>query len=349
MNLLTSTLKKPALIESFDTRDWQTLISQSRMANLIGRLAYCLLESEYHHSIPAFAKWQLQSAQKVAMRQVQQARYELSSLAPLLNQRSQRWMLLKGAAYIARDLDVAKGRSFSDIDILVDKASIKRVEFSLLGAGWQRTQIDDYDDRYYRQWMHEIPPLKHSENRTVLDIHHNILPLTNRDCPEPEQFETQEVDVENVGTLLTLTAEDLIIHSACHLFTESEFHNGLRDLSDLDMLFRHFSNKAPDFMQRVLTRASVLGLRRYLDLALYFCKDLFDTPVQTQIAPPNTITGFAFKHIFTPDHRSARTWKRHLAVFILYWRGHMLRMPLRLLIPHLLRKSLTRLQQEKTA
>ncbi|GGD75087.1 nucleotidyltransferase domain-containing protein [Lacimicrobium alkaliphilum] len=347
MSLLLDTLKAPHIVENFNDADWQILLSQARMANLIGRLAYRLFDTEKSKDIPEFVHWQLISAQKVALRQIQQARCELSSLSKLLDQRCQRWVLLKGAAYIARGLSVADGRSFSDIDILVDKTSIKRVEFSLLGEGWQRTQIDDYDDRYYRQWMHEIPPLKHSENRTVLDVHHNILPLTNRDCPEPERFETQRVELEDIGTLLTLTAEDLVIHSACHLFTESEFHNGLRDLSDLDMLFRHFSTANDHFVESVISRAGKLGLRGYVDLALYYCQKLLDTPINKQQRPPGAVLNFAFRHIFTPNHKSSRTWKRHIAATILYWRGHLLRMPLRLLIPHLMRKSFARLQQEK--
>lgn len=349
MSLLLKTLRNISIVETFNDNDWQTLLRQGRMANLLGRVACMLLNSPYQGAIPGFAKWPLISEQKVAQRQIQQAKCELRSLSRLLNQRSQRWVLLKGAAYIAHDLGVARGRRFSDIDILVDRPSLKRVEFSLLGAGWQRTLVDDYDDRYYRQWMHEIPPLKHSETRTVLDVHHNILPLTNRDCPQPERFKTQQVQLENVGELLTLTPEDLVIHSACHLFTESEFHNGLRDLSDLDILLRHFSGKETDFIENLKNRAELLGLTSYLELAFYYCNRLFDTPIQQELARPGAMLDFSFRHIFTPNHKSARTWKRHIAATLLYWRGHMLRMPLRLLIPHLLRKSLSRLEQQKTA
>ncbi|ALS99130.1 nucleotidyltransferase family protein [Lacimicrobium alkaliphilum] len=349
MSLLLETLKDISIVEKFNDNDWQTILSQARMANLSGRLACMLLDSQYQGTIPGFARWPLVSEQKVAQRQIQQAKCELHSLSRLLNQRCQRWVLLKGAAYIAHDLDVAKGRRFSDIDILVDKPSLKRVEFSLLGDGWQRTLVDDYDDRYYRQWMHEIPPLKHSETRTVLDVHHNILPLTNRDCPQPERFKTQKVELENVGDLLTLTPEDLVIHSACHLFTESEFHNGLRDLSDLDILLRHFGSMESDFVDRLKSRADVLGLKGYLELAFYYCNTLFDTPIRRTLKRPGLILDFSFRYIFTPNHKSSRTWKRHIAATILYWRGHMLRMPLKLLIPHLLRKSLSRLYQQKTA
>ena len=89
--------------------------------------------------------------------------------------------------------------------------------------------------------MHEIPPLQHVKRGTVLDVHHNILPMTNRNMPNVDAFKLEQINVEGIGTINTLCATDLCIHSSVHLFSESEFQNGLRDISDFDLLLRHFS------------------------------------------------------------------------------------------------------------
>ncbi|MFV0275693.1 MAG: hypothetical protein ACK5HY_00675 [Parahaliea sp.] len=48
---------------------------------------------------------------------------------------------------------------------------------------------------------------------------------------------------------------------------------------------------------------------------------------------------FLFLRAFTPCHSSSRLPLTGLAHFALYVRSHYLRMPLRLLLPHLLRKA----------
>ncbi len=46
---------------------------------------------------------------------------------------------------------------------------------------------DPYDDLYYRRWMHELPPLVHSERGQLVDVHHTILPLTAGRSPMPRR------------------------------------------------------------------------------------------------------------------------------------------------------------------
>ena len=94
-------------------------------------------------------------------------------------------VILKGAAYVLAGLPVVRGRLFADLDLMVPLAHIDAVEQALVAHGWLRMQIDPYDDRYYRVWMHEIPPLRHRERKTEIDLHHTILPRTSRLKPDP--------------------------------------------------------------------------------------------------------------------------------------------------------------------
>ncbi|MFA5493866.1 MAG: nucleotidyltransferase family protein [Porticoccaceae bacterium] len=346
MNVLTRVLRAPDELARLDDKGFFDLKVQADAAGLLGRVWH--LAQRQGVPLPGYAGWHFSGAFKLAARQQAQAIREIRELAALFDWLGVDWVLLKGAAYIALDLPVAQGRTFADIDILVPREQLSMVERHLHMRHWLRTEIDDYDDRYYRQWMHEIPPLRHQQRGTVLDVHHNILPLTNRDVPDIGRFDVQVCPHRQLGTVRALSDVDLCIHAAVHLFSESEYHNGLRDLSDLDLLLRHFSAGDGDFVARLRERAALHGLERYTDLALIACGDVLKTPLPSEGGVPRRATrgqkvlAAAYRRIFTPAHSRCRPPGHGLAAFLLYCRGHLIRMPLRLLVPHLLRKAVMR-------
>lgn len=348
MPLLIQVLTTPALLASLNLKQWQVLLSQATASQLMGRLGY-LLEQE-KITPPVEIEWHINSVTKIATKQKQQALREFKEVSQALNKVDSKLIFLKGAAYISKNLPCNQGRIFSDIDILVTKKQINDIEQILKFSGWLKSEIEDYDENYYRTWMHEIPPLTHKTRGTTLDIHHNILPSTNNDMPKIEQFNIEKVMVENVGEIFTLSDTDICIHSAVHLFTESEFHHGLRDLSDFHLLLLHFQKNNDNFVPALINRSITLGLFDYVRLAIRYTHLSFDTPINnitsTVLEHKSNIIGmaqdFCFMQIFKPNHKSCRTWKYSLAQWLLYWRGHLIRMPLRLLIPHLCRKTIMR-------
>ena len=72
----------------------------------------------------------------------------------------------------------ASGRVFADVDILIAQPLLGEAESLLTLQGWMSDKLDAYDQRYYRQWMHELPPLQHMRRSSVIDVHHAILPET---------------------------------------------------------------------------------------------------------------------------------------------------------------------------
>ncbi len=345
MALLLRVLINPGQLARLNINQWQLLLAQAKASRLVGRLYYLVVRERVE--IPEYAAWHLRSAYKLAERQRQQATREVAEINQALASQDVSFTLLKGAAYIVKGLPCCFGRIFSDIDILVARSEIEKVERYLRFYDWVQTKVDDYDEQYYRTWMHEIPPLRHAKRGTVLDVHHNILPLTNKDMPDFSRFKMDAVSVANVGEVQVLSNTDLCIHTAVHLFTESEFHHGLRDISDFDMLLRHFQENDADFVQALLDRALFLGLFDYVRLAVRYAHLVFGTPIanvefavlQAKYPLLGMLQDFCYINIFTPNHASCRTWRYGLSAWLLYWRGHLLRMPLRLLVPHLLRKT----------
>jgi hypothetical protein len=258
-------------------------------------------------------------------------------------------VLLKGAAYIAGNLAPAPGRLLSDIDIMVPAGQLQDAERELVKHGWMPTKFDAYDQRYYRQWMHELPPLRHLGRGTNLDVHHTILPPTAALKPDVNKLWATVVALPTYDGVFVLSPVDMVLHSATHLFHDGELENGLRDLVDMDSLIRGFGTDG-GFPDLLVQRAIELGLTRPLYYALRYCKKLLGTPF------PERASKFAEQH-GSPSQLLIRLMDSlimrsicavfgsktppltHFAKFAMYVRSHYLRMPFYLLIPHLIRKQ----------
>lgn len=217
--------------------------------------------------------------------------------------------------------------------------------------GWQGAHHDEYDQRYYRQWMHELPPMRHIMRGTTIDVHHTILPETARVKIKTSALFETVIAVPGSANLYVFQATDMLLHSATHLFHEGDFEKGLRDLFDLDSLLRQFAND-PYFWPQLLPRAIELGLTRPLFYALRYTEMLLNTPVPSEVQTAAKIGAPAFlvlqvmdkcyQRALEPVHASTFTLTTWLARFVLYVRSHWIRMPFHLLAYHLGRKVFTR-------
>lgn len=348
--LLAQVLADPARLPGLSLAEWDLVVRQGRRADLLGRL-WVLLDGMRPQggdglSPPA---QHLLSAHRVAAKQAQVVRYEVAQLRQVLAAIGQPLILLKGAAYVVAELPPARGRIFSDIDILVPKRRLAEVEQAMISNEWESAHNDEYDQRYYREWMHELPPMRHMLRRTVLDIHHSILPETARLHPDPAKLLMEIQPVPGYEDIYTLSDVDMVLHSATHLFHEGELEHGLRDLVDLDALLRHFGvNNA--FWERLVERAVELELARPLHYALRYTVWMLNTPVPAFATKAAMVAGQSplilrglmdalFERALSPAHESCDDAFTPVARWLLYVRSHYLRMPFHLLIPHLIRKA----------
>lgn len=356
MNLLLNAYRNPESIGLLDESQWDLLVRQARHANLLGRLFLRLQAAGVEGLIPERPHNHLLSGAVMAGEQGHAIRREARYLQEALGAAGIPVILLKGAAYVAAGLPAAQGRLFSDVDILLPKARLGDAESALQLKGWVSTATDAYDQRYYRQWMHELPAMRHVFRGSALDVHHTILPPTSRLKPDARLL--IEASVELGGDLpgiRTLALPDLILHSACHLFHEGEPNNLLRDLTDLDLLLRHLAQDDAAW-DHLAERAGQLQLSDPLRLALRYCHSLLETPVPSRI---QTRTGCLlgggwvqrlrdamYARVLRPQHPSTADVLTPLARRALYIRAHWLRMPPLLLAYHLAHKALFPARQE---
>lgn len=349
--LLLELLRMPAHATRLRDADWDLLIRQARKAGLGAKLQQALAAEACLDQMPERPRLHLDTAVRVADRLGEALRWELTQILDAVSETNSPIVLLKGAAYVAAGLPVAKGRTFGDVDILVPRGKIEAVESALMQHGWAPMKLNAYDQRYYRQWMHEIPPLEHVRRQSVIDVHHTILPLTARYHPDAALLLADSRPSSLDPRARVLAPPDMALHCATHLFHEGETDRALRDLIDFDGLLRHFGT-APDFWEALVPRAQALQLTRPLFYGLRYATRLLGTPVPERVSrsanigkPPMPVRmamDWLTAHGFRPDHASCADPLTPLAHFLIYVRGHWLRMPPRLLIPHLLHKAFPR-------
>jgi hypothetical protein len=336
--------------------DWDLVVRQGRRAGVLARLAEVLDAAGTLRQVPEAPRRHLESIRTVARRQHQAARWEIEQISKALASHGIPTILLKGAGYLAAGLPCARGRMFVDIDIMVPREALVAAEKVLNAHGWLPDQIDPYDRRYYREWMHEIPPLRHVRRRSVLDVHHTILPPTSRPKPDARKLLAAAVPVDGLEEIYVLSPPDTVLHSATHLFYDGELNHGLRDLVDLDDLVRHFSAQNPGFWEALVDRAFEMELAQPLFYGLRYAQRFLEAPVpelaQETLARAGPswamrpVMDALFDRALMPDHSTCSDWLTPTARWLLYVRAHYLRMPMRLLVPHLVRKTWRRVKGE---
>ncbi len=355
-DLLAPIWARPDLVPRLSTRQWETLLGQARQTRLLSRLAVHYLDRNWLADVPDGPRPYLESALRLAERQQHEVHWEIDCIERALAKLDTPVVLLKGAAYLVAGLPSGRGRLFSDIDIMVPRAQIEAVEGALFAAGWISEERDAYNQRYYRQWMHEIPPMRHVRRNTYIDVHHTITPPTCRFRVDGDALLARVVPVGASGKMLVLAPADMVLHSAVHLFQEGELGRGLRDLLDLKDLIEHFGQHS-QFWPDMFDRADELGLQIPLFHALTHIQRLFGfaPPMQwaprvarlSPWAPTKLLMAWLLAVGLRPDHPSCNTALTGFARWLLYVRSHALRMPLHRVVVHLARKAWMRRFPEK--
>lgn len=347
----TRALVQPALCTQWSLPQWERVVRLSRRLRLLGRLAEAIDSAGLTAALPPDVVRCLAAERQFSRWRTGSLLWLLDRLAVIMAEAPYPLVLLKGAAYIAQDLPIARGRLPSDADILVPRPFVADARQRLLRTGWIETSLDEHDRRYYNEWSHEVPPLRHPSFGLELDLHHNILPPLSR-TPVNADALLRDLQTCRWPRYRVLRPVDQVLHNAAHLFFDSEIRDRARDLVDFDGLVRAFSVN-PGFWDELPERAVELGLTEPLALATHFCCAWMDTPIppsaraRIQLAGPGPARR-AWLHpllatLLTPtepDAQPARTQSLAAPVFVA--RHHLWRLPLRLLIPHLWHKSLAR-------
>lgn len=352
--LLVSLLVRPDEGLRWTAAEWELAVRAGRRARILGTLRARLDRAGLLARIPAPAAQMLESDYRVSLQRATMARAELRSVAAALREYDGPIVLLKGAAYTMLGLAVGRGRVFEDVDLMVPKAHLQRVEDALVFAGWESETVDEYDQRYYREWSHELPPLRFPDRPMQLDVHHTIVPVTARYRPDAQRLFDMARPIEG-SRFSTLAPEHRLLHATAHVFADSDCVSKLRDLVDIDGLVREWAPNPQDW-SLLLEEARHAGLGRPLWYALSYCHAWLQTPVPhgalsdlAACAPPAPLRwwmgALLDRTLPPPAPWRERNLARSLAAKLLNLRYLWLRMPPRLLAYHAAHKAVRAVKQ----
>lgn len=346
---LLRSLRDPASMATLTAVDWTGMMQRARPRALLGKLARGAAEAGVTGLLPAAVQRQFASVDRLCAYNDEHLKAEAFLTLHALREVDTPVLFLKGAAYALLDLKVARGRVSSDVDILVPRDRLPAVESALGGAGWLGVKLDAYDQRYYREWMHELPPLQHQYRATVMDVHHTILPLSGRIRPDAQALVRDAVPVEVTGrTAFVLQPADMVIHAALHLFQDGDLAERLRELVDLHELVGEFAATDTAFWDTLAGRSRLHQAGRPLYYAFHFARRLLGTPVPDRflggLSPRPGRVALAVMDTLVPAAIVPSLPDRvppgaALARWLLFIRSHWLRMPPPLLARHLAIKA----------
>lgn len=308
-------------------RDWDGVIGVARSEAMLATLACRLEQADLPPPVAALFADQ-RAAAEVATRQ---ALWEAEMARRALKGQRIEFVLLKGTAYAAAGLSCSAGRQIGDLDILVLRSDIGRAENELLEAGWEWVKSDPYDDAYYRDHMHELPPLIHKARDRMIDVHHTILPQTHRITPDALALMSDAVTT--AGGDAVLCPADMACHCAAHMLADGDLQGGLRNLWDFHCLTRDFAAADPGFWGQLDERADMHGLRVAVHRAARLARDLYGSDLPSGWDRNDTSDIWYRRRLLARDD-----WGRSTG-FVLqqafYIRSHWLRMPPAMLARHL--------------
>lgn len=342
--LLVRLLRDPGGFGSLSHHDLSRAIDVADDTRLLGWLLAEVDARELANGAPDWLADRIETVRTHVGEYERSLRWEIDRLRRAFHGVSVPWVLLKGAGYVAAALPPGRGRRVADIDVLVPFESLEEAERLLNEHGWRTGVLDPYDERYYREWMHELPPMVHQDRRSIVDLHHAILPRTSRLAPATPRLMDRAVPV---GGVRVLCPAHMVLHAAAHLFHDGEISGAIRDVVDLDGLVRTFA-RDPRFWPDLLVEARELGLVRPAYYALRYATRLLGTPIPDEVrremrawSPPAPIGPLMDALVERALPGSSSTGAR-AAVFALYLRSHWLRMPAGMLIRHLTHQMLRR-------
>lgn len=330
--LLIRLLRTPERVSEISDEQWNGVVEQGRKTQLLGQLATQFRQAGVFDRVLPAVQRHLMLAELTAKRRAEAAIWELAGLRRAIDPNIQ-VVVLKGCAYeVAGDANAA-GRLFSDVDLMVHRHDLDKVQSSLIAVGWKPSRVDAYDLAYYRNWMHEVPPMEHVRRHTVCDLHHAINPPISRDYINPEKLFDRLVEV--LPGIFVLSPTDRVIHCALHLLQEGEPKKLLRDLFDLHLLLGQHCGSENDKKQ-LRQRAQDLHVDKLVDAAIGASHALFAANPQG-----NKHSGWLQACVIRAarDANGKGSFVGEMAGIVVLAHSHWMKMPMRLLLPHLARKT----------
>ena len=179
---------------------------------------------------------------------------------------------LKGAALAELVYGHIGLRTMGDVDLLVHKEDLGRVETLLEDIGFHADE--SYRPRaWYRTHHHHIVPYVSPDHLLTLEVHHNISLATSRVRVPVSELWTHAQGVHIASVPCTaLSWEHMLLHLALHISDQNCFYRDIRGLCDVTEVVKRYSRSID--WDLLLRSAYMIGAQTHLYFTLSLSKDL---------------------------------------------------------------------------
>ena len=254
--------------------DWDQLVSVSYAHGIAPLIYYSLQQSDVTERIPPTAAKALRDSYYLNAARNTLLYNGLRKILMALNNESIEVIVLKGAALAETVYRHRTLRPMLDIDLLVRKEKVAKVETQLLAMGYRLDERERAKE-YYQQHHYHFPFTKGSAMST--EIHWHIkLPTDPFKIDIDGLWErAQRINIAGVEAFL-FSQEDLALY-LCQHFWKHRLEGGIRPICDIAEATTYYRDKID--WQKVSSISAQWELNVCSYLGLWLAKELLDAPI----------------------------------------------------------------------
>ena len=349
-------LREPRALLGASIPQWELLIRQARGTNLLARLGEALDELGLMPEVPAAPRVHLDRGAIARAC----ASYCGAPRSPVYRTGARRdrcsYRPAEGRSVPARRPSDRAWPHILGYRHSRTRRALAEVEAALMLQGWATDKTAPYDQRYYRHWMHELPPMRHV---SAADGARRAPRDPARDGAPEARFDQIARGVTAARRRAATSRSRARRHGPAQRHA-SFLQRGRRQRTCATWSTSTVSSgvleQEPGFWSDLTARAAEMDLTRPLYYALRYLPPILDTPIPAQTLrdaeigrPPRMLRGLMdriFLGTLQPDRSGPADGWASLARGSIYVRAHWLRMPPLLLARHLTIKALRR-EEEK--
>jgi hypothetical protein len=205
---------------------------------------------------------------------------KLSEVLRVFNETGIGAILLKGshlAPFVYKDIGL---RPMSDIDILVKKEDLSKVEELLLKMGYAYDTTTNSVEWWKTNHLHL--PFSHPAGIRLLEIHWSIVKKQSPFTLDMEGFwKRAKHEKFNGIDILVPSAEDTLLHLCFHASHDDMFRCSIRPFCDIAAIVTHFNHEID--WNELTSRANEWGFQKYLFLTLSLSREMIGAQVPDKI------------------------------------------------------------------
>jgi hypothetical protein len=266
---------RAARLGQLSTSDWDDVIQQSARHGVTPLLYHRFTTNSTSAHIPTGVMQRLREIYLYSAKENIRLYHELAKVLKTLQNDGIPVIALKGAHLAEVVYGNIALRPMGDVDLLVRKADLSRVEEKLLEMGYSPTS---------RFWIeavcavhHHLPPFT-KPGAASIEIHWSIAPPTYPFEVDVDELWQRVRSATTDGVeVLVLSPEDVLLHLCLHTSYQHRFMVGLRAFCDIAETIRRYRDEMD--WEQVRLRARQWGVGKCVYLTLHLARELLGAAV----------------------------------------------------------------------